>query len=68
VLIYRCITLTACPAVTRSAIEEELKALYNGYYDELELYVNIQKRYVASGGAHPPPPGPGPFPGSIKLD
>ncbi|KAI0258149.1 salt tolerance down-regulator-domain-containing protein [Gloeopeniophorella convolvens] len=52
----------------RSAIEDELEVLYDAYYDELEQYANIQQRYVASGGAHPPPPGPGPFPGSVELD
>jgi hypothetical protein len=68
VLMCWCLTLTACRAVTRSAIEEELEVLYDAYYDELEQYANIQQRYVASGGAHPPPPGPGPFPGSVELD
>jgi hypothetical protein len=56
------------PPFIRSAIEEELEVLYDAYYDELEQYANIQQRYVASGGAHPPPPGPGPFPGSVEVD
>jgi hypothetical protein len=59
--------LTSGP-LFRSAIEEELEVLYDAYYDELEQYANIQQRYVASGGAHPPPPGPGPFPGSVEVD
>ncbi|CAO1632056.1 unnamed protein product [Sympodiomycopsis kandeliae] len=52
----------------RSAIESELEVLYNTYYEELQQYANHQQQYVKSGGAIPPPPGPGPFPGSIALD
>lgn len=52
----------------RSAIESELEVLYNAYYEELQQYANHQQQYVKSGGAIPPPPGPGPFPGSIALD
>jgi len=56
-----------CGPLSRAAPAEELEVLYDAYYDELEQYANIQ-RYVVSGGAHPPAPGPGPFPGSVKVD
>lgn len=52
----------------RSAIESELEVLYNTYYEELQQYATHQQQYIKSGGALPPPPGPGPFPGSIALD
>lgn len=65
---YGCTDPSTRRALFRSAIEEELEVLYDAYYDELEQYANIQQRYVASGGVHPPPPGPGPFPGSVEVD
>ncbi|CAO1615978.1 unnamed protein product [Parajaminaea phylloscopi] len=52
----------------RSAIEAELEVLYSAYYEELEQYASHQQQHVKSGGAIPPPPGPGPFPGSVTLD
>jgi len=62
---------TSCLPVgsrNRNAIEDDLEALYDAYYEELEQYANYQQRYVSSGGTLPPPPGPGPFPGSVELD
>lgn len=52
----------------RSAIESELEVLYSAYFDELQQYATHQQQYVKSGGAIPPPPGPGPFPGSVTVD
>ncbi|KZT54724.1 hypothetical protein CALCODRAFT_472945 [Calocera cornea HHB12733] len=52
----------------RHAIESELESLYDQYYLELEQYAKKQEEYLQSGGALPPPPGPGPFPGSVELD
>ena len=49
-------------------MEKELEVLYDAYYVELEQYANYQQRYISSGGTIPPPPGPGPLPGSVKLD
>lgn len=52
----------------RQAIEVELEVLYDAYYDELESYANHQAEYRKSGGAIPPPIGPGPFPGSVDME
>ncbi|KAH7869233.1 salt tolerance down-regulator-domain-containing protein [Lentinula edodes] len=54
----------------RNAIEGELEALCDAYYEELQsnTLTIYQPRYVSSGGTIPPPPGPGPFPCSVELD
>lgn len=50
----------------RTAIEEELEALYDAYYDELEQYANVRQQAALDSTQLPPPPPP-PLPPSHRL-